>query len=912
MEPGPGLAVLGDDPPNLCTIGIEFDDDGRPHDVERPDAQYEAGALLLRRHRRAVGHPARPRPRGRRTGSSTATRPARATSTSTGCSPSRRPSPMPTRTTAPRAGRTPRLVVMVPARNAAADLPRWFASVERFADAVVALDDGSTDDTAAIARRPPPRRASSCATRAATPTTGWDDGANRDRLLDAAARRPRRPTGSCPSTPTSASPPTTPRPCASFVDHRRAPRPRLRLRSASACGTTAATRVRAGCTGSSPPAPGRRFPTGAAALRSGAHRRSAARRHVRTSLRIQHWGSADEAGAGRRASRSTTQADPDGRVPDRLRRARRRARRRSCRGPRGPTTCPWSLDGARRHGLATRRTERPRARGAAAGPQRRGRPARLLRQRRTLRRRGRRARRRQHRRHRRHPRRPPPRAHRPAQPAPRHLRGLGRRRQPQPPARRRRRPASAPTGSSSLDADERIPADDADGPARLPRHRRAARARLRHAVLPHDRRPRALRPRRPLGVPAVRRTEPGQAFPEHPAALRARSRPTIPRDRWAADDHPDPAPRQPHGRARATGPLREVPRGRPRGSSSRPGYDHLLDAPADVLALRAAPGRVCRSCSAPIGDRRRRGDGFDPDAPGAVGDRHQPRRRGPHRAGGAIGRRAGVRRALRGDRRHQRRPTAPRPIVRGRFPDVRVVELDHPALPGEARNAGLRLARGDYVSFPGSHVELPPGSLAARIRAHDQGWTMVTGTTRNGTDTPAGLGGLLPRPLVGAARASVGAAVERAGALLLRRRRRCSPSAASPTTSGPARTPGSNDALFRAGYTAYRAADVPLVHHNRSRTVRAPGAPPLRAAAGPRCSSSGPGRRRAAAERAREFLVGLPDPAPGPHRPQRRSVGRRPAPPVPEGAAPRRASASSPRGSAGTSELRRPSRPSAP
>ena len=48
-------------------------------------------------------------------------------------------------------------------------------------------------------------------------------------------------------------------------------------------------------------------------------------------------------------------------------------------------------------------------------------------------------------------------------------------------------------------------------------------------------------------------------------------------------------------------------------------------------------------------------------------------------------------------------------LVRERFPEVTVVELPQPALPGEARNAGLRLARGDYVSFPGSHVELPPG-----------------------------------------------------------------------------------------------------------------------------------------------------------------------------------------------------------
>ena len=60
--------------------------------------------------------------------------------------------------------------------------------------------------------------------------------------------------------------------------------------------------------------------------------------------------------------------------------------------------------------------------------------------------------------------------------------------------------------------------------------------------------------------------------------------------------------------------------------------------------------------------------------------------------------------------------------------------------PGRARNAGLRVARGDYISFPGSHVELPPGSLAARLRAHELGYAMVTGTMLNGTPTRAPAG----------------------------------------------------------------------------------------------------------------------------------------------------------------------------
>lgn len=77
-------------------------------------------------------------------------------------------------------------------------------------------------------------------------------------------------------------------------------------------------------------------------------------------------------------------------------------------------------------------------------------------------------------------------------------------------------------------------------------------------------------------------------------------------------------------------------------------------------------------------------------------------------------------------------------IVREAFPSVRVVELPHPILPGAARNAGLTVARGLYVSFPGSHVALPPGSLEARLRAHRQGYAMVTGITLNGNTTPWG------------------------------------------------------------------------------------------------------------------------------------------------------------------------------
>src|SRR5215213_5608343 len=82
--------------------------------------------------------------------------------------------------------RTP-VVCLLPARNAAEDLPGYFASVARFCDAVVALDDGSTDATPELLASSPlvkillanPRREDYRA---------WDDAANRARLLEAAGQ----------------------------------------------------------------------------------------------------------------------------------------------------------------------------------------------------------------------------------------------------------------------------------------------------------------------------------------------------------------------------------------------------------------------------------------------------------------------------------------------------------------------------------------------------------------------------------------------------------------------------------------------------------------------------------------------------------------------------------------------------
>ncbi len=77
-------------------------------------------------------------------------------------------------------------------------------------------------------------------------------------------------------------------------------------------------------------------------------------------------------------------------------------------------------------------------------------------------------------------------------------------------------------------------------------------------------------------------------------------------------------------------------------------------------------------------------------------------------------------------------------FVQGRYPEVRVIHLPEPALPGKARNAGLQVATGDYVTFPGSHIVLPPNSLQQRVDAHEKGYAMVTGAVLNGTRTWAG------------------------------------------------------------------------------------------------------------------------------------------------------------------------------
>lgn len=157
-------------------------------------------------------------------------------------------------------------------------------------------------------------------------------------------------------------------------------------------------------------------------------------------------------------------------------------------------------------------------------------------------------------------------------------------------------------------------------------------------------------------------------------------------------------------------------------------------------------------------------------------------------------------------------------IVRERFPGVRLIELNRPALPGEARNAGVAVARGDFVSFPGSHVELLPGSLAARLRAHERGYPMVTGVVDNGTRTPAGWASYF---LDHSANLTTAPSMELRGPPA-----RCSYDRELLLAAGPfpedmraGEDTAVNVALWKRGAVAYRSNEIRFVHNSPCTTI---------------------------------------------------------------------------------------------
>ena len=158
-------------------------------------------------------------------------------------------------------------------------------------------------------------------------------------------------------------------------------------------------------------------------------------------------------------------------------------------------------------------------------------------------------------------------------------------------------------------------------------------------------------------------------------------------------------------------------------------------------------------------------------------------------------------------------------LVRRQFPEVRLVELTHPALPGEAQNAGWRIARGDFVAFPGSHVALARGSLQARLGAHEAGYAMVSGPVGNGTDTTAGWasyfldhsGSLPVRPSSELRHAPARCSYVR---FLLRE------VGGFPEDMRAGEDTVVNLELFRRGYSAYHAAGALEVHTSPCRDLR--------------------------------------------------------------------------------------------
>jgi hypothetical protein len=123
------------------------------------------------------------------------------------------------------------------------------------------------------------------------------------------------------------------------------------------------------------------------------------------------------------------------------------------------------------------------------------------------------------------------------------------------------------------------------------------------------------------------------------------------------------------------------------------------------------------------------------------------------------------------------------------------------------------VARGDYASFPGSHVELPPGSLAARIRAHELGYAMVTGSILNGTPTRSGWASYFidhSSALPGRPSGELGGAPAHCSYV----REFLLEIGGFPEDMRAGEDTVANQRLWRQGHTAYRSPDVTLIHRS--------------------------------------------------------------------------------------------------